>query len=65
MRRRAAHAGHCPVALSEASGAGHGSHLKVPTAATTITGAARVYERTPDSGNTIRRGFGPSCGTAA
>jgi len=36
----------------------------VPKAATTITGAARFYERTADGGNTLRRGFCPRCGAA-
>jgi len=58
-------AGHCSCrSRREASGTGRGSHLMVPKAATTITGAARFYERTADSGNTVRRGFCPRCGAA-
>jgi hypothetical protein len=56
-------AGHCHCrSCRKASGAGHASHVMVPKAAMTIAGDARFYERTADSGNTVRRGFRPNCG---
>jgi hypothetical protein len=57
-------AGHCHCrSCQQASGTGHASHLMVPKAAITINGAATVYERGADSGNTVRRGFCPRCGS--
>jgi hypothetical protein len=56
-------AGHCHCgSCQKASGTGHASHMMVPRAALRITGEARFYERTADSGNTVRRAFCPSCG---
>ena len=57
-------AGHCHCrSCQKASGTGHSSHMMVLRAATTITGEAAVYERKADSGNTVRRGFCPRCGS--
>ena len=56
-------AGHCHCrSCQQASGTGHASHIMVPRAALRITGDARFYERTADSGNTVRRAFCPNCG---
>ena len=57
-------AGHCHCrSCQKQSGTGHASHLMVPKAAITITGEATFYERSADSGNTVRRGFCPRCGS--
>ena len=57
-------AGHCHCrSCQKASGTGHASHLMVPKAAVTISGAASWYERPADSGNMVRRAFCPQCGT--
>ena len=56
-------AGHCHCrSCQKASGTGHASHIMVPKAATKISGEATFYERSADSGNTVRRGFCPNCG---
>ena len=56
-------AGHCHCrSCQQASGTGHASHVMVPKAAVRITGDARFYERSADSGNTVRRAFCPNCG---
>ncbi|SHF09997.1 GFA family protein [Devosia limi] len=46
-----------------ASGTGHATVALVPTAALTITGAVKGFDRTSDSGATFTRHFCPSCGT--
>ena len=57
-------AGHCHChSCRKASGTGHGSHLMVPKAAVTISGEASRYERSAESGNTVRRAFCPQCGS--
>ena len=57
--------GHCHcVDCRKTSGTGHGSHIGVPDAAFTVTGDVRFYDAPADSGNSISRGFCPTCGSA-
>jgi hypothetical protein len=44
------------------SGTGHGSHLTFPRAGVTVTGQARHWDMTADSGNVKTRAFCPDCG---
>jgi hypothetical protein len=44
------------------SGGGHSSFMAFPSDAMRFEGTPRFYESTADSGNTIRRGFCPTCG---
>lgn len=44
------------------SGTGHCTHLAIPEAAFSISGAVTFFERAADSGNKVSRGFCPSCG---
>jgi hypothetical protein len=44
------------------SGGGHASFMAFPDEAVKLEGAPCFYEWTADSGNTIRRGFCPTCG---
>jgi hypothetical protein len=46
----------------KASGTGHGSHILVPKTALEVTGEVRYHESLADSGNTVSRGFCPTCG---
>ena len=46
-----------------ASGTGHSTVALVPTAALTVSGAAKGFDRTSDSGATFTRHFCPQCGT--
>jgi hypothetical protein len=45
------------------SGGGHTSFMAFPTSAVKLAGTPRFYESKADSGNTIRRGFCPICGS--
>ena len=45
------------------SGGAHTSTLMVPVDAVKITGEVKYHERTGDSGNTVRKGFCPTCGS--
>jgi hypothetical protein len=45
------------------SGGGHTSFLAFPTDAMKLTGTPRFHESKADSGNVIRRGFCPTCGS--
>jgi hypothetical protein len=57
-------AGHCQCHdCQHQTGGGHASFMAVPADALKLTGALRFYESTADSGNTIRRGFCPTCGS--
>ncbi len=57
--------GHCHcVDCRKASGTGHGSHMMVRQDAIEVTGEVKFYESPADSGNTVRRGFCPTCGSA-
>lgn len=56
--------GHCYcVDCRRSSGAGHCTHTAVPEAALTLTGELRFHEKAADSGNLVRRGFCPVCGS--
>lgn len=58
-------AGHCHCEdCRRSSGSGHCSHLMVPEAAVTMTGATTGYARAADSGSMITRHFCPTCGAA-
>ena len=50
---------HC----QRASGCGHMSILVVPAEALTVSGDLAFYEQDADSGNLVRRGFCPTCGS--
>ena len=57
-------AGHCQCRdCQHATGAGHSSFFVVERAATAIDGAPRYFETTGQSGNTVQRGFCPTCGS--
>jgi hypothetical protein len=45
------------------TGGGHSSFMAFPADAVNLTGTPRFYEVPADSGNRIRRGFCPSCGS--
>jgi len=58
-------AGHCYcIDCRKSSGTGHCSHLVVPEPAFQVSGELRFYDAPADSGNTISRGFCPTCGSA-
>jgi hypothetical protein len=45
------------------SGGGHTSFIAFPADAVKLTGTPRFYEAPVDSGNIVRRGFCPTCGS--
>jgi hypothetical protein len=45
------------------TGGGHTSFMAFPTDAVKLTGTPRSYEVKADSGNAMRRGFCPTCGS--
>lgn len=45
------------------TGTGHAAHLAVPKAALTVEGELSFYPRPADSGNIVKRGFCPTCGS--
>jgi len=45
------------------TGGGHTSFMAFPTDAVKLTGTPRFYEVKADSGNAMRRGFCPTCGS--
>jgi hypothetical protein len=45
------------------TGGGHASFMAFPAAAVQLTGTPRFYESEADSGNQVRRGFCPTCGS--
>lgn len=54
---------HCQCRRCQrASGAGHASAFTVPADALTISGTLTFHEEQADSGNTVSRGFCPTCG---
>jgi len=58
-------AGHCQcLDCRKSSGSGHCSHLGVPEAGLTVTGALTGYDKPADSGNVVTRKFCPACGAA-
>jgi len=46
------------------SGTGHGSYATFPRAGVTVTGKAKTWDVTGDSGNVKTRAFCPECGVA-
>ncbi len=58
-------AGHCHcVDCRKTSGSGHCSHIGLPDAALRVIGEVKFYDAPTDSGNTVSRGFCPTCGSA-
>jgi hypothetical protein len=56
--------GHCHcVDCRKSSGTGHCTHLVIPEAAFSVTGAVTFYDRAADSGNIVSRGFCGRCGS--
>ena len=56
--------GHCQcLDCQQESGGGHVSFMAFPADAVKLEGTPRFYESEADSGNTIRRGFCPTCGS--
>ena len=45
------------------SGGGHSSFVAFPAGAVKLTGTPRFYEAKAENGNTVRRGFCPTCGS--
>jgi hypothetical protein len=45
------------------TGGGHTSFMAFPAGAVKLTGTPRFYEAPVDSGNIVRRGFCPTCGS--
>ena len=46
------------------TGGGHASFMAFPADAVKLTGTPRYYEAKADSGNLVRRGFCPTCGSS-
>ena len=46
------------------TGGGHASFLAFPAGEVKLTGTPRFYEVKAESGNTVRRGFCPTCGSS-
>jgi len=54
----------CWCRLCQSLGGGSATvNICFPTDALTMTGEVRIYESVADSGNAMRRGFCPTCGT--
>lgn len=53
---------HC-VDCRKTSGTGHGTLVRVPEDALTVSGTVKFYDRPADSGNIMSRGFCPNCGS--
>ena len=47
-----------------ATGGGHATAFVLPADAVTVTGEVRFFDQQADSGNTVSRGFCPTCGSA-
>ena len=57
--------GHCYcVDCRKTSGTGHCTHIGVPADGFSVTGEVRFFDKPADSGNMVRRGFCPTCGSA-
>ena len=57
-------AGHCQCRdCQRATGGGHASMMAFPKAAVKVTGKPKFHDVKADSGNTVSRGFCPSCGS--
>lgn len=55
--------GHCHCeACRRSSGTGHCTHMAIAEDSFTVSGNVRFYDRAADSGNTVSRGFCPTCG---
>jgi hypothetical protein len=55
---------HCQCAdCRKNSGTGHGSKFGVPRSTLTLSGELKFYEASVQSGNVVRRGFCPNCGS--
>ena len=46
------------------SGTGHSCHVMLPRRSLVITGNIKMFDAVADSGNAIRRGFCPECGSS-
>ncbi len=56
--------GHCHcIDCRKSSGTGHCSHMIVEGKDFSVTGEVRFFEKAADSGNMVRRGFCPRCGS--
>jgi hypothetical protein len=56
-------AGHCQcIDCRKSSGTGHSSHMILPRAAVSVSGAVTHFDRAADSGNMVSRAFCPTCG---
>lgn len=57
-------AAHCQCSdCQKISGAGHTANIAVPRGSLTINGDLAFYEKEAASGNTVKRGFCPQCGS--
>ncbi len=57
-------AGHCQCSdCQKISGAGHISSIAVPRGSLVIDGELAFHEKQAASGNTVKRGFCPGCGS--
>lgn len=57
-------AGHCQCTdCQRISGTGHISSIAVPRGSLLIEGSLSFHEKQAESGNTVRRGFCPQCGS--
>ncbi|MGI9507890.1 MAG: GFA family protein [Geminicoccaceae bacterium] len=57
--------GHCHcIDCRKSSGTGHCSHMAVAESSFQVTGEVRFYDAPTDAGNTVSRGFCPTCGSA-
>jgi hypothetical protein len=54
---------HC-TDCQKSSGTGHGTHVALPEEAVKFSGEIKFYDSPADSGNTVSRGFCPTCGSA-
>jgi hypothetical protein len=55
---------HCQCSdCRKTSATGHSSKLAVPKSAVKISGELKFYESQGESGNVVRRGFCPNCGS--
>jgi hypothetical protein len=46
------------------SGSGHSCHVMLPRRSLVITGSIKLFDGVADSGNAVRRGFCPECGSS-
>ncbi len=57
-------AGHCQCTdCQKMSGTGHSSNMAVPRGGLTIQGRMAFHEQKAESGNIVKRGFCPQCGS--